>query len=205
MTELAKFFRSNKPERDAFLSRLFGMFSEEVVRAWCAIESNPFEDLGRPTLRGHSIERYYTLDFTLRERETDRVFVAEMKCELQFDNYRQLLLRDAKQIERHRKSLAFAHFLALAKEPARYQVAIAGKPISIDGAILVWGDMDPDANAMVAREFGIYRVLSVAEIIRDLASDRPASWHDRIETWHRWSNELFEFLDEQNKDGRQQT
>jgi hypothetical protein len=194
MTELAKFFRTSESGRDAFLSRLFGMLSEEVVRAWCAVGSNPFEDLGRPTLRGNGIKNFYTLDFTLRERATNRVYVAEMKCELQFDNYRQLTLMDGRQILRHQKLPAFAHFLALAREPDRYQVAVAGKPVDVDGSILVWGDVAPDASAMAAQEFGIYRVLSVAEIVHDLAHDRPASWHDRIATWQRWSNELFDFL-----------
>jgi hypothetical protein len=44
-------FRSSSSARDKFLSRLFGIFSEEIVRIWCRAPDAPYEDLGRPTIR----------------------------------------------------------------------------------------------------------------------------------------------------------
>lgn len=57
-------FRSNSAHRDNFLARLFGIFSEEVVRAWCACPQAPYSNLGRPTLREPGEARGHTLDFT---------------------------------------------------------------------------------------------------------------------------------------------
>jgi hypothetical protein len=45
------FFHSESPARDKFLSRLFGLFSEDVVRHWCGCPEAPYGDLGRPFLR----------------------------------------------------------------------------------------------------------------------------------------------------------
>jgi hypothetical protein len=66
--------------RANFLSRLFGLFSEEVVRIWCAQPAARYEDLGRPTLTEQGKSRGYTLDFLLRERDSGSLFVAELKA-----------------------------------------------------------------------------------------------------------------------------
>jgi hypothetical protein len=54
-------FRRPEAGRGAYLSRLFAFFSEEVV-----------------------------LDFTLERRSDGRTFVAELKCEIEFEGYRYL-------------------------------------------------------------------------------------------------------------------
>lgn len=43
-------FHSKDPARDNFLSRLFGMFNEDIVRYWARDEQAPYENEGRPTL-----------------------------------------------------------------------------------------------------------------------------------------------------------
>ena len=49
---VAAFKRPGAPgSRGKYLSRVFGIFSEEIVRIWAADPRAPFEDLGRPTLR----------------------------------------------------------------------------------------------------------------------------------------------------------
>jgi len=96
--QFEEIFRTKNPARDKFLSRLFGLFSEEVVRYWCRCPAAPYEDLGRPTLRVPGEARGHTLDFTLRHKETVKVYVAEMKCELEFENYRYLRLTGAWQL-----------------------------------------------------------------------------------------------------------
>lgn len=92
-----RFFHSSQPTRDKYLSRLFGLFSEQVVRMWCAQPDAPYEDLGRPTIREPDDSRGSTLDFTLRDRSSGQTYVAELKCELEFANYRYLQLSHADQ------------------------------------------------------------------------------------------------------------
>ena len=35
---------------DNFISRIFGIFNEEIVRIWCGNPNSSYEDLGRPSL-----------------------------------------------------------------------------------------------------------------------------------------------------------
>src|SRR5690349_3332416 len=62
--------------RAKFLSRLFGIFSEEIVSLWAQDDRAPYRSLGRPTIKVVGTNRGHTLDFTLRERTTGKVFVA---------------------------------------------------------------------------------------------------------------------------------
>ena len=103
--KLEDVFMSDEPARDKYLSRLFGLFNEEVVRAWCLCPEAPYEDLGRPTVREPGERRGHTLDFTFRRRYDARVFVGEMKCELEFDGYRYLRLDRADQPRHHMPAL----------------------------------------------------------------------------------------------------
>lgn len=64
-------FKTANRARDNYLSRLFGIFAEDIVRYWCADGRAPYEDLGRPSLFSDGVYRGYTLDFTLRERSSD--------------------------------------------------------------------------------------------------------------------------------------
>jgi hypothetical protein len=132
------FFRSETPARDKFLSRLFGLFSEDVVRHWCRCPDAPYEDLGRPRLRAVGEAKGYTLDFTLRNRKTKRTFVAELKCELEWDGYKYLRLTDASQLDHHTGD-AFQKLLDFAKSPAAYSLTVGGKPVEVQGAVIVWG------------------------------------------------------------------
>src|SRR5262249_45358630 len=112
-------FRTDVHARDEFLSRLFGIFSEEVVRHWCADERSPFENLGRPTIWPSGAARGHTLDFTFRAREGSHAagtYVGELKCELEFEGYRYLRLTSPDQLAHH-GSAAFLAFLQVAKDP----------------------------------------------------------------------------------------
>lgn len=191
MIDFEKIFRSGNPTRDKFLSRLFGIFGEELVRCWCRYPQAPYEDLGRPTVYASGEVRGHTLDFTLRHRETGKIFVAEMKCELEFQNYRYLRLNDAWQIEHHRNP-AFLKFLDLAKHPEVYRVKVRGLEIRADGAVLIWGSVTPKGRRAAIERYGFADVLSVERMANDLHEWNPAEWYEMINELRRWSNQLFD-------------
>lgn len=56
-------FRSGSIQRDNFLARLFGIFSEYLVSAWCDCPQAPCLNIGRPALRKPGQSRFHTLDF----------------------------------------------------------------------------------------------------------------------------------------------
>lgn len=163
------------------------------MRDWCACSAAQYEDLGRPTLYSHGEARGRTLDFTLRNRSTGRVYVAEIKCELQFENYRHLRLVGPDQL-RHHKSVAFSRFLALARDSSAYQVRVAGHAEAVDGAVLIWGAVTLVGREVVMQVCGFADVLSVESIVTDLRQWRPLAWSARLEELRDWSATLFAHL-----------
>jgi hypothetical protein len=190
---LEEVFKTSVPARDNYLARLLAIFSEDVVRHWCDQPGARYENLGRPTLWPLDGSRYHTLDFTLRDRTAGRTYISELKCELAWENYRYLRLTGPEQL-RHHTGAAFQAFLSLGQQPGNYEVRLAGKPISVDGAILVWGSTTPAGAATVKAEHGLSDVLSVEDMIRELSLWRTGSWERRIADLRGWSNALFDYL-----------
>jgi hypothetical protein len=191
-----QFFQSSDPQRDNFLARVVGLFNEEPIRIWCREPDSPYEDLGRPTVfeigkpgRGH------TLDFTLRSRRDGRVFVAEMKCEITYENYRSMTLTTRAQLDRHaRDSAAFSKFLAVAQDPNAFRVTVGGRPINVDGVILIWGACTQDGRKDVVENTDIAKVLSLEEIIETLVKREDPAYLGLVQKRMAWCKELFAFL-----------
>lgn len=193
MVELEKLFKTGEPARDKFLSRLFGIFNEEAVRCWAACEKAPYENLGRPTVSEREEERGSTLDFSLRSRLDGKVFVAEMKCELEYENYKYLRLTSPTQLLHHSKP-AFNLFLKAATNPKDVAVRINGRPISITGSILVWGAVADNARQAVQERFKFHRILSLEEILEDLLNWRDERWLSFVSSRRDWAIALFDAL-----------
>ncbi len=191
-----KFFQTADSDRDNFLARLFGSFNEEPVRIWCRDPASPYQDLGRPTLvEAGKPGRGHTLDFTLRSRRDGRIFAAEMKCEITYENYHSMTLRSRSQLDRHaRDSEAFRKFLAVAKDPKSYRVTVGGRTINLDGAILIWGDCDQEGRREVVEGTGIAEVLSLEEIIETLVNRANPEYLELVQRRMAWCQELFSFL-----------
>jgi hypothetical protein len=191
-TRFESVFGSDSKQRDNFLARLFGIFSERVVSTWCACPQAPYLNIGRPTLREPGESRGHTLDFTLQHRPSGQRYVAEMKCWITWVNYRYLRLTEAAQLN----SLAepsFVKFLALARDPDAYQVFVGGKPIDVAGAILVWGtSTEQGRSAAVA--LGIADVLTADDMVNDLHIWQLPGWQDFIAQRRSWATELFDYL-----------
>ena len=81
--ELEKVFKTSLVERDKFLSRVFGIFSEKIVEIWCKSPKGKYKNLGRPTIKINKDGKGKTLDFALQHKKTGSVYVTEMKCLLQ--------------------------------------------------------------------------------------------------------------------------
>lgn len=191
-------FKTSNSQRDNFLARLFAMFSEEPVRIWGESDDAAYEYLGRPTLKRPGESRGRTIDFALKSKGDGRVFVAELKCELAFQNYGYLVLNSVAQVQRHVKERkeAFVRFVDMARDPAAYAVSVTdrsgrSRPIDASGAILVWGSVTEEGRRAVMEEFGFTDVLSVEEIIGDLLRTENRAYLSFITERERWCSELF--------------
>jgi len=193
---LEKTFHTCSLERDNFLSRVFGVFNEDIVRIWCKNQESSYTDLGRPSFYNSKGKyTHTTLDFTLED--TDKhAYVAEMKCELAFEKYKYLEL-DLVTDLRHHKKIGFKRFLKMAREPGAFEVRIAGEngtKIPIKGAILIWGHVNTEHRDEIAKHFNFHDILSLQDIINDLIEWNDKEYYDYIAGKHEWITEMINYL-----------
>ena len=177
--------------RAKFLSRVFGIFSENIVRLWSASAGAPYEDLGRPTVRFDGEATRSTLDFTLRHKESNKTYVAEMKCEIEYKNFRYFVLTSPEQLDHHTTKPAFRSFLRAAREPSAARVTVDGRPVLVDGAILIWGAATPMGCADVREKFKLADVLTVESMVDDLTRSNDEHYVAMLEDRCKWLNEMF--------------
>ena len=181
------------PARAKLLSRLFGIFSEEIVRIWARDERSSYACMGRPTIKSTDSGKGYTLDFALQSRATGQIYVTEMKCEIEYQNFRYFVLERVEQIAHHDKP-AFKKFLDSAKCSQSQAIIVDGKPVKTHGAILIWGATTPQGKRAVMESTGVHDVLSVADICLDLIEWGNAEYHNLLATRSKWCLELFSGL-----------
>lgn len=192
--DIEHLFKTSNSERDKFLSRLFGIFSEEFVRIWCRDHRAPYYDIGRPTVYSDNSKRGSSLDFCLENRETKRRYVGEMKCEMQRSDYKYLALDDATQLLKHCQKKAFEDFLHISKNPNDTVVTVKRNEVQIHGSILVWGKVTDKGKTDVISKHGFADVLSLECILTDLNRWNNAEFCDIIEERADWCKHLFNGL-----------
>jgi hypothetical protein len=187
--------------RDKFLARLFGIFSEKIVEIWAKDERAPYKNLGRPTVKQKTEEnkRGSTYDFTLKERSTERVFVCEQKCELELHKHRYLELEDPEKQFKHmigKEEDSFKKFLDVGKNPGKYIFSVNGERQreSISGIILIWGKVSENGRDKAIEMYNVYDVLSLEKIVNQLLSWKPEEYRKLIRDRQGWSNTFFENL-----------
>jgi hypothetical protein len=184
-TSFQEVFRTDSRPRDNFLARLFGIFSEHVVRLWCECPQAPYIDVGRPTIRKLGQSKGWTLDFTLQHRQSGRLFATEMKCWITWEDYRYLQLTNAGQLQAL-TGQAFVEFLSYARNPAEYQVFVNSKVVQTDGGVLIWGAATPEGRSAAAGQ-GITDVLTIEEMVDDLHVWRPPAWQHFVDQRRQWA------------------
>ena len=184
-------FKTGDARQDNFRSRLFGMFSEDIVRYWAANEQAPYACIGRPTIWDGPA--FATVDFTLQSPD-GRTYVAEQKAEMAWMNYAYLRLDRSDQIAHHAGKRAFDWFLEAAREPGRRTVKSNGKPIKVDGAILVWGAVTPLGRAAAIADYGFADVLGLEDMLADLIAWQDPAWTAHVDELAGYAAGLFEAL-----------
>lgn len=179
--------------RGKFLSRIFGIFSEEIVRIWTRDPNCQFEDIGRPTIINGEINSRYTIDFCFREKSTNAHFASEMKCEIEYENYKYFSLEHSSQLNHHKKE-AFKEFLEISKNPKSRVIKVNAREISINGGILVWGTGTEDGRELVKNEYKFHSVLFVSDMINDLISWKNSEYIELLCEREKWNSLLFQSL-----------
>ena len=179
-------------KRGKYLSRLFGIFSEDIVRIWAADKKCHYEDLGRPSIRFEG--KTYTLDFTFQHKQSRKVYIVEQKCEIEFQNYKFFILDKKEQLSHHIKAKkAFMAFLEAAKKNI-ISASISKQEIKIDGTILIWGAATPKGINDIKLEYEIDDILTLEKIIDDLILWRNENFYKFVRDRIVWSNEMLSGL-----------
>ena len=181
-----------KSRKDKFLSRIFGIFNEEIIRIWCENKKSPFTNIGRPTIYD-SNGKYFTLDFLLKDTE-NRLFVTEMKCEIEYQKYKYLTLNESKQLRHHCSKRAFELFLELSHTPKKYDVKCNNKNQNIAGTALVWGRTSTSGEVKIKQKFKINHVISTEKVVADLIEWEDEEFKIFINSYKGWANQLFDGL-----------
>jgi hypothetical protein len=189
--------KNKKPSlRDKFLSRLFGIFNEEIVNIWVSREGSPYTNEGRPAIIDTDGKRY-TLDFTFRSKsDPSKLFICEAKCELEYDKYQRLLLENLQHIENHNKprKRAFQIFLEMAQNPSKYRTKVDGDEKQISGSILIWGSVNPIKVHEIKSHYGFADILSIENMINDLVNEQNQQYVEFLEKKFGWCEDLFKSL-----------
>lgn len=190
MTDIRNFFDGN-PKRGAYLSRIFGIFNEEIIKIWARNQNSPYDiHEKRPTL--YDGKKPYTLDFTfIKDSE---IYVSEMKCEIEYQNYKFWKLHDPeKQFKHHQTKRAFELFLSLSKNPGSIPVN-AGDSIDPAGTILVWGAATEQGKRIAKEKYRIFDVVTIEECIADLVNWKSSEYLNFVGDRDIWSSEFFKAL-----------
>ena len=179
-------------KRGKYLSRLFGIFSEDIVRIWAADVNCHYKDLGRPSIRFEG--KTYTLDFTFQHKQSRKVYIVEQKCEIEFQNYKHFILDKKEQLFHHIKAKkAFVAFLEAAKKNIIFS-SISQQEIKIDGTILIWGAATPKGINDIKLEYKIDDIFTLEKIIDDLILWRNEDFYKFVRDRIVWSNEMLSGL-----------
>ncbi|MBL1321612.1 MAG: hypothetical protein COA63_011205 [Methylophaga sp.] len=181
-----------RSKRDKFLSRIFGIFNEEIIRIWCNNKNSPFIDLGRPTVYDND-GKHYTLDFLLKD-DAGNIFLTEMKCEIEYQKYKYLTLSEIGQLKHHSNKRAFQLFLEVAHKPDLYDIKCNSEIIKVSGSALVWGKVSELGGQAVKSEFGLSHLISTESAVRDLVKWQDKSYLDLIAMHELWCQQLFSGL-----------
>lgn len=175
----------NEP-RDKFMSRVFGIFNEEIVRIWCKSEVSHYEDIGRPTIYDrYRTGRGSTLDFTLKDKESNKIYISEMKCEIQYENFKYLQLDSIKHLNHHNKP-AYEKFLGVAATPQKYIVKVKGEETKVDGAILIWGKTEAKSIKQICESTNLTNILSLENIINNLIKIKDKCYFELLNQKQEW-------------------
>ena len=185
-------FHTGDYKRDNFLSRLFGVFNEDIVRLWCDNPNSNYNNLGRPSLYEGGKYTGTTLDFGFRDKNGD-IFLGEQKCELAYQNYKFIELNSIDQLNHHDKK-AFERFREVAKNPHLYTVKIDGKEFSVKGSILIWGRVNEKKKNDIKKCYKFHDILSIENVVNDLIKWKDKQYIDYINKKHQWMKELISNL-----------
>ena len=178
--ELQKIFKNADEKQNNLLTRVFGIFSEEIINCWLAYPDCEYKNLGRPSIYKKN-ERPSTLDFLFEKKKgTNKgaLYIVEQKCLFSY-NKGNLLCMTETNLEHFEKwstqkakySKAWKDFREIHSYLKNEDVVIKWKGSTpeltkkVVGNILIWGKwMDNTKHA----DPKIDKIISMESIMNEM-------------------------------------
>lgn len=193
---------SKKDEvRVNFLSRFFGIFSEEIVKNWCSNPNNKnYTNIGRPTIHTQGGEKY-TLDFYLQNKKTGKNYIVEQKS---FYGYKKGKLSVINQNtdfisafdnwsnSKQQRTKAWEAFLSFDAKRGD-EVKVAKTEYKTQGKILIWSSCkDNETKKWFCKKLGIDDILTLEEMIIDLVNWKDIGYKKSLLEKKKWVDVFIE-------------
>ena len=165
------------PTGPHILSRVFAIFSEDIMRLYFNGVNSKYSDLGRPSRKKGRDGPVW--DFTIED--DGKLYVAEMNCEISLDGYKYACLDSEKWVKRQEDSNNFGVLMKIAKGEDRKPVRISSSTDKAlrdgfvpDGVVIIWGSVDSSTRqSLIAKYDKLHDVLSVEDAISKLILKEP--------------------------------
>lgn len=193
-------FTNSSETRNNFLARVFGVFSEEIVKFWLANENCPYLSCGRPTIFDSNNKKVALLDFTIRSKNDNKLFIVEQKNLIAFKKGTLRFMSNDEAFNKNflkwsrdkaKQTVAWNLFLNPLTE---YQVKVKGEEIVNFGKILIWPSFDENKKNSMISQLAIDEILSLEIIHAQLITWKDPKYQDWINARIRWTEELFDQL-----------
>ncbi len=201
-------WEENSSKQNNYLSRLIGLFGEEISEKWLANDNSAYSNFGRPTIYWieEGKKKRATLDFLI-ERE-GKIYIVEQK---NFFAYNKGRLRTIDSSDDFRKAFASWNTTKNKATPAwkifnsfeqhEYEIKIGKKEYrKLDGKVVFWSDLieaDKDYFLTLSEELNRTRyndAIGLVQMINDLKRWKDTDYEALIENYIQWNKDLFDNL-----------
>lgn len=186
--------------RNSFIAKVFGAFNEDIVRIWANRNNSKYKNLGRPTIYRNNEGKRNTLDFTMKERKTGKIYISEMKSWISYKNNKFLELNksiDLLSINDIPESLRW--FLNVGNDISNYDVNVNGpelkkEKVIPEGTILIWPKFKSEDKDYCLKKYRLFDLLSLENIIIDLNNEKNEEYFLLLKEKEDWFNALISGL-----------
>ena len=188
-------------KRASYLSRVFGIFYEDLIK-YCWAEEG-YSLRGRPSVYDMD-DNYLKKTYDYMVEKNGKKFIVEAKCYVAYQNFTEMELttRLLDKYATPSDNSAFQFFLKLGSEKELFNkykfyysdVKTGEKnPFSPDGKILIWARVtkDEDEKKRIKEKYNFSDLLSVEEMIN---KNKKNDAYKYIQDLKNWTDDLFKKL-----------
>lgn len=198
-----EYSKENKEEVN-FLSRIFGVFSEEIVKIWCANDliNEGYKYIGKPHIKIKDKKRPLELDHLLYSEIKNEYYLVEQKSFHGYKNGKLASMEDtdiflksfktwSRGKSKNQKSKAWDIFINFVEHPM--EVNCNGNSYHDIKTLLIWSKGTPEGKRKFIDNsgIGVSEVLFLIDLKNALIQCEDQQYKALIDKKKKWIDELF--------------